>query len=117
MADAILIDGTRYEVPGEDDWELGELAEFTRLRDKWGDLGATIALVWIVKHRENPSFTIEQAEHVKVGQIEEDIAPEVPLTKAAAPAKGNAAEISGSLSGPSAIPADSGRPLSAASTG
>lgn len=70
MADLITIDGVAFEVPDEDDWELGELAEFGRLRDKWGNMGATIALVWIVKHRADPAFTVDQAERVKVGQVD-----------------------------------------------
>ena len=70
MADRLTVDGVTFDVPDEDDWELGELAEFGRLRDKWGDMGATIALVWIVKHRADASFTVEQAERVKVGQVD-----------------------------------------------
>ena len=63
------------------------------------------------------AFTIEQAEHVKVGQIDEEASDEPPLTEAAAPESGNAAEkppISPELS---VTPDGSGRPLSAVSTG
>ena len=46
---SLLIEDQKYDVPDEEDWTLGELAEFQRLRDRYGDLGATIAIVWIVK--------------------------------------------------------------------
>lgn len=78
MSAKINIDGKNYEVPDEDDWELGEVAEFSRLRDQYGDIGSTIGIVWLVKHREDPSFTVEQAHHIKVGQFEEVEAGEDP---------------------------------------
>lgn len=71
MAGVLIVDGESFAIPDEDDWELGELAEFGRLREQWGEMGATIALVWIVKHRADPTFTVEQAQRIKVGQVDE----------------------------------------------
>lgn len=71
VADKLIIDGVSFDVPDEDDWELGELAEYGRLIEQWGDMGAMIALVYIVKHRADPSFTVEQAQRIKVGQVDE----------------------------------------------
>ncbi len=74
----IIIEGDTFDVPEEDDWTLGELAEFSRLQTKWGVLGATIALVWIVKHRQNAAYTIEQAEKLKVADVDDVEEPEAP---------------------------------------
>ena len=75
------------------------------MRDRWGDLGATIALVWIVKHRVDPSFTVEQAERVKAGSIEEVEENAVPL----APSDGSSKNDLISPD-PSEIPDGSGLP-------
>ena len=100
---SLLIEDQKYDVPDEEDWTLGELAEFQRLRDRYGDLGATIAIVWIVKHRENQLFTIEQAESLKVSQLDEFEVPDIPLTES----DGNN-ETESSLPVPSETPDDSG---------
>jgi hypothetical protein len=103
---SLLIEDAKYDVPEEEDWTLGELAEFQRLRDRWGTIGATIALVWIVKHRENPMFTVEQAEAIKVNQLDEvEVPAGVPLTSS----DGSSATDS-SLRAPSEIPEGSGLP-------
>jgi len=109
----LLIDGETFDVPAEDDWELGELAELSRLKDKWGDMGATIGLVWIAKHRQDPSFTVEQAGKIKVGQVDE-----VPGDKPV-PLGGSdgSSETSSSSRGPSENHVDSGLQLSPGTTG
>lgn len=110
MADVLIIDGVEYAVPDEDDWELGELAEFGRLQEQWGGLGATIALVWIVKHRADPSFTVEQAQRIKVGQVDEQVGEEDadPLGIAEHPSSNGNATKPESSPAPSEIPAGSG---------
>lgn len=108
----ILIEGASYDVPEEDEWELVEVAEVARLRDKWGDIGVTIAIVWIVKRRENAAFTIEEAERVKVGSIEEVVVPDAPLSDS-----DGKSETKPSSPGPSDNPEGSGQPLSVGSTG
>jgi len=78
----LSIDGKKYSL---DDLTLGELEA---LEDHMGlplsqvDMNSARAmkfLVWVVKHREDPSFTLEQAGMVKVTDLmagdEEDIPP------------------------------------------
>ena len=112
MADRLIVDGVSFDIPDEDDWELGEVAEFGRLRDKWGDMGATIALVWIVKHRADPAFTLEQAERIKVGQVDEQAGPDDadPLAIPVPPVSGGSDTSSESSNGVSVTPEGSGVP-------
>ena len=66
----IIIDGERFDVPAEGDWELVETAEIAKLGQEKGEVGATIGIIWLVKHRADPSFTIEAAGRIKLGQFE-----------------------------------------------
>ncbi len=104
----VVIDGETFDVPDENDWELGELAEFVRLRDKWGGLGATIGIVWIVKHRADPTFTVDQAERIKVGALEEIEVEDDALPLDSAPGNGKALQTPESPNGPPATPEGSG---------
>ena len=111
MATRIVINGDEFQVPAEEDWDLIELAELARLRDRYGDIGATIAFVWIVKHRQDPSFTVEKAEKVKAAALDVIEEDDVPLD-----GSGGSSETSSSLSGPSETQDGSGQPLLVAST-
>jgi hypothetical protein len=113
----VIIDGVTYEVPHENDWEFGELEVLARERDLFGDIGATVATIWLVKHRLDVTFTIEQARKVKLGQVREVEAPD----EAADPSVGveppesepNSGDTGSSSSG---APDPSGTPLSSGST-
>ena len=107
----IVIDSEEFAVPDEEDWDLIELAELSRLRDRYGDVGVTIALVWVVKHRQDPSFTVERAEKVKAAKLDVIEEDEVPLGES-----DGSSEIESSSSVPSVTPDGSGRPRLAAST-
>lgn len=105
----LLIDGVEYSVPDEDDFELEELAQLSKLRDEFGDIGSTIAMVWIVKRRVDPSFTVEQAKRIKISQISErDEADGDPLPMPDQPELGSSGSNSESSTVPSAIPVGSG---------
>jgi hypothetical protein len=70
----IIVDGTTYDLPPEDDWELMEIAQIAKLTREFGDVGSTIGAVWLVRHRVDPSFTVEDAGKIKLAQFED---PEV----------------------------------------
>lgn len=73
MADTVKIDGTEYEL---DDFELGELEW---LEDHLGkpitdfsvlsSMKAAVGLVYLVKKRENPAFTIDEARRMKITSV------------------------------------------------
>lgn len=77
MADGtkVIIDGTEYAL---DDFELGDLEW---LEDYLGrslsdgstltSMKAAVGLVYLVKRREDESFTIEDARHVKMSALGE----------------------------------------------
>jgi hypothetical protein len=111
----LIVDGVTYEVPDETDWELGELNQIEKLRGEYGQSGALVGAVWLVKHRQDPSFTVEKAQKLKLGQVEEVTATPDPPTTSSAPE--NDIDASAAKSSSTAAPAPSGAPSTRASTG
>jgi hypothetical protein len=86
---SISIEGKAYDL---DDFELGELEW---IEDHIGaplsdeqvltSMKALVAFVYIIKHREDETFTIEQARKIKLSTLEDrsDGAPKKRPTKAA----------------------------------
>lgn len=83
MADdpyTITIAGKTYEVD-VDDLELGEIEIIEDVCDcaiadvDWGRMNATRAVVYVLLHREDAAFTMDDAKRVKVGALAE---PEEP---------------------------------------
>lgn len=105
---SIIIDGERFDVPEEGDWELVETAEIAKLGQEMGEVGAAIGIVWLVKHRADPSFTIEDAGRIKLGQFElVEGSDDDPLPES--PARGNdstPASIEPSYSAADVLPGD-----------
>lgn len=78
----INIDGHKYDL---DDFELGELEWLEDYIGKpLSDAGAlssmktAVGFVYIVKHREDPDFTVDQARKIKLAAIEGDDEPVKP---------------------------------------
>jgi hypothetical protein len=85
---SISIEGKSYDL---DDFELGELEW---IEDHIGaplsdeqvltSMKALVAFVYLIKHREDESFTIEQARKIKLSTLEDqEAAPKKRPTKAA----------------------------------
>jgi hypothetical protein len=109
MLGQLVIDGKTYEVPDKDDWTLDELGEIERLFTHHGTSGALRGTVWLVKHREDPAFTVEDAGRMKVGQI-------VEVEGGADPTSDSPPDNGGSGSSSTEAPEASGHPGSPEST-
>lgn len=82
----LTIDGREYEVPGPDDFTLGESVILKRYTDKDLDQLAELkasdprflaALVLIVLRREDPSISEEQVANIKLAALSGTDAKEV----------------------------------------
>lgn len=67
----IELEGQSYEL---DDFELGELEwledELGGLsEDKLTSMKATVRFVYLIKHRDNPEFTLDDARKIKVRRV------------------------------------------------
>jgi hypothetical protein len=112
----LKIAGELYDIPDEDDWELGELAEVQKLNAEYGgELGSLIGTVWIVKHRIDRTYTIAEAKLVKLGAFEEVADEPDPLPESSAPSNGT--ESGKSKPSRGKAPALGGPPSSSVSTG
>lgn len=85
-SDTITIEGKEYEL---DDFELGELewledhlgkpiADFAVLNS----MKAAVGLIYLVRRREDPSFTLEQARKMKITSIFQVQDPDAPAASA-----------------------------------
>lgn len=72
----LTIAGKLYEVD-VDDLELGEIEVIEKAADAalanidFGRAHAIRALVYVLKHRENPAFTMDDARQMKIGALAE----------------------------------------------
>lgn len=88
----ITIEGKDHRL---DDFELGDLEwleEYlgTTLDDgkALASMKAAVGFVYLVKHKENPDFTIEDARRIKLSVFD---APDEPVEKPKRPTKGGTA--------------------------
>lgn len=81
----IYVDGQPHAIVSLDDLEWGELAELEDylgypVGDKVDQLGSSIKaslfLYYLARRREDPTFTLEQAEKTKISRVSQD-APDV----------------------------------------
>lgn len=91
---AVLLDGKEYEI---DDFELGELEW---LEDHIGhpldgedlvSIKAMVGLVYLIKRRDDPEFTLDDARKVKMGTLgpSDDDTEEKPSKKRPTKARGS----------------------------
>jgi hypothetical protein len=72
----IKIDGKTYSFD-MDDLELGEVGTVEDLCGKsmveidWSSARGVQGLVWVARHREDPSFTVQDAGRIKFSALEE----------------------------------------------
>lgn len=79
---AFVLDGKKYLI---NDFELGELewledelgASLSQI--DWGAMKAAVRIVYLIKRRENPEFTLEDARKVRMGAFED--AEEAPVKR------------------------------------
>lgn len=77
----IYVDGQPHAIVSLDDLEWGELAELEDylgypVGDKVDQLGSSIKaslfLYYLARRREDPTFTLEQAEKTKISRVSQD---------------------------------------------